>query len=194
MRICVYCSSSTVIDSAYQDLATAVGEAIGERGWDLVSGGGNVSMMGSVARAVRSRGGHTIGVIPRTLVNLELADTNADELVVVDDMRTRKAMMESHADAFLALPGGLGTLEELLEIWVGRYLGFHDRPVVVLDPHDLFAPLRHLVDTLFDAGFVRPEQRAVIAWTKSVDQALDACAQSVKPITAVHPESLLEAE
>ncbi len=176
MRICIYCSSSTDIDDKYLALAADVGREIARRRWSLVSGGGNVSMMGVVAREVRQGGGHTIGVIPRALVELEVADTLADELIVVDDMRTRKAVMESHADAFLALPGGLGTLEELFEIWVGKFLGFHSYPVVVLDPDGLYEHLRKQVDVLHQRGFVRNAQLAIVKWTTTVEAALDACA------------------
>lgn len=175
MRICVYCSSSLSIDEKYLELATDVGRAIALRNWSLVSGGGNVSMMGAIASQVRDGGGHTIGVIPRALVELEVADTLADELIVVDDMRIRKAIMESHADAFLALPGGLGTLEELFEIWVGRYLGFHNLPVVVLDPDGLFAPLREQIELLHERGFVRKEQREIVKWATTIEDALDFC-------------------
>jgi len=175
MRICVYCSSSLAIDEKYVTLANEVGRQIAARNWSLVSGGGNVSMMGAVARSVREGGGHTIGVIPRALVEMEVADTLADELIVVDDMRTRKAIMESHADAFLALPGGLGTLEELFEIWVGRYLGFHNLTVVVLDPDGIFKLLREQIELLEAQGFVRPEQVAIVKWATTVDEALDAC-------------------
>jgi len=176
MRICVYCSSSLGIDDKYLELASDVGREIARRKWSLVSGGGNVSMMGAVARQVRKGGGHTIGVIPRTLVEMEVADTLADELIVVDDMRSRKALMESHADAFLALPGGLGTLEELFEIWVGKFLGFHAYPVVVLDPDGLYEHLRKQVDVLHERGFVRSEQLDIVRWTTTVEAALDACA------------------
>ncbi len=175
MRICVYCSSSLSIDEKYIDLATEVGREIAARKWSLVSGGGNVSMMGAVARSVRQGGGHTIGVIPRALVEMEVADTLADELIVVDDMRTRKALMESHADAFLALPGGLGTLEEFFEIWVGRYLRFHDLAVVVLDPDGLYSLLRGQLDLLHERGFVRAEQRDIVKWTTTIEEALNAC-------------------
>ncbi len=175
MRICVYCSSSLSIDKKYIDLATEVGREIAARKWSLVSGGGNVSMMGAVARSVRQGGGHTIGVIPRALLEMEVADTLADELIVVDDMRTRKALMESHADAFLALPGGLGTLEEFFEIWVGRYLRFHDLAVVVLDPDGLYSLLREQLDLLYDRGFVRAEQRDIVKWTTTIEEALNAC-------------------
>lgn len=176
MRICIYCSSSPGIDDKYLELAADVGREIARRKWSLVSGGGNVSMMGAVARQVRQGGGHTIGVIPRALVELEVADTLADELIVVDDMRTRKAVMESHADAFLALPGGLGTLEELFEIWVGKFLGFHPHPVVVLDPDGLYEHLSKQVDLLHQRGFVRDAQLEIVKWTTTVETALDACA------------------
>lgn len=130
-------------------------------------------MMGAVARAVRDCGGHTLGVIPQALVGLEVADDDADELVVTADMRERKGRMDAAADAFLALPGGLGTLEELLEVWVARTLGMHAKPVIVLDPHGLLQGLRTLVDKLVSQGFVRPEAAAGAVWTSSVDEALE---------------------
>ena len=113
---------------------SGVGAAIAERGWTLVSGGGNVSAMGALASAARARGGRTVGVIPKALVHREVADVEADELIVTDTMRERKQMMEDRADAFIALPGGIGTLEELFEAWTAGYLGMHDKPVVMLDP------------------------------------------------------------
>ena len=121
-------------------------------------------MMGEVARAVRAGGRRTLGVIPEALVGLEVADDDADELVVTRDMRERKGRMDAAADAFVALPGGLGTLEELLEVWVAGTLGLHDKPVVVLDPTGVYAALRDLVDKLLVQGFVRAgaEARAVL--------------------------------
>ena len=109
-------------------------------------------MMGAVARAARAGGAHTVGVIPQALLDLEVGDSDADELLVVDDMRTRKGLMDERSDAFLALPGGIGTLEELLEVWVARSLGLHAKPVVVLDVDGLFAPLRAQVDLLVERG------------------------------------------
>ncbi|HEX7353264.1 MAG TPA: TIGR00730 family Rossman fold protein [Mycobacteriales bacterium] len=175
MRICVYCASSSSIDPRHLALATAVGEAIAAREWDLVSGGGRVSMMGAVATAVRGGGGHTIGVIPEGLRRLEDEDTDADELVVVPDMRTRKARMEAEADAFLMLPGGIGTLEEFFEAWTARYLGLHDKPVVVLDPDGVFDSMRAALDDLACAGFVRQAAFDRLTWTADVAAALDAC-------------------
>ena len=125
-----------------------VGEAIADRGWTLVSGGGNVSAMGAVAAGARSRGGRTVGVIPKALVHRELADIDADELIVTDTMRQRKQVMEERSDAFLALPGGIGTLEELFESWTAGYLGMHDKPLVLLDPNGHYDGLRHWLDSL----------------------------------------------
>ena len=116
MRIAVYCSSSLAIDPKYIDLAHSLGAGIAARSWELVSGGGHISAMGAVSRGARESGGKTIGVIPQRLVDIEFADKECDELHVVDSMRNRKAMIEDLSDAFIALPGGIGTLEELFEI------------------------------------------------------------------------------
>ena len=175
IKVCVYCSSSHDIEEKYIELASEVGKGIADRGWGLVSGGGNISMMVAVAKGARAAGGHTLGIIPQALMEREVGDTDADELIIVDDMRVRKGLMESHSNAFLALPGGIGTLEELFEIWVGRYLSFHSHPVVVLDPYDDFAFLHQQIDHLAKKGFIKSGQREIIKWTKSVDEALDAC-------------------
>ena len=198
-RICVFCSSSERIHPAHLELAAELGAELARRGHDLVSGGGRVSMMGVVARAVRAGGGHTIGVIPAALTGLEVADEDADELVVTADMRERKARMDGAADAFLALPGGLGTLEELLEVWVAGTLGMHDKPVVVLDPTGVYAALRDLVDKLLVQGFVRPGADQLAVWTSSVPEALDAVEKGLtrgrlRPQAVQVSEELLESE
>ncbi len=161
--ICVFCASSERIDPRYVELATAVGSELARRGHTLVSGGGSVSCMGAVAPAARKGGAYTIGVIPQALVAKEVADDAADELVVTRDMRERKGEMDRRADAFLALPGGLGTLEEVFEIWVARSLGMHVRPLVVLDPVGVYEMLRVQVDDLVLRGFARPAVRDSIA-------------------------------
>ncbi|MDQ1704981.1 MAG: hypothetical protein QOF18_1347 [Frankiaceae bacterium] len=171
--ICVFCASSERIDQRYVDLATDVGTELARRGHTLVSGGGSVSCMGAVARAARAGGARTVGVIPEGLLAWEVADEAADELVVTPDMRIRKGEMDRRAEAFLTLPGGLGTLEELLEIWVGRILRMHDKTVVVLDPDGVFAPLRRQVDDLVSAGFARPSVHDAIAWATEVHEAFD---------------------
>ena len=173
MRIAVYCSSSENIDSRFKDQAFELGEAIAGRGWDLVTGGGQFSSMGQVAKGARSKSGHTIGVIPQRLVDIEYADHGSDELHIVDSMRTRKGMMEDLSDAFIALPGGIGTLEELFEIWVGRYLSFHDKPVIILDSFGIYKPLKELVAHLAEEKFLRPGQADILHWTTSIKEAMD---------------------
>jgi uncharacterized protein (TIGR00730 family) len=188
--ICVYCASSERIDPRYIELATQVGAEIARRGFGLVSGGGSVSCMGAVARAVRAGGGHTTGVIPQALVDMEVADSDADELVVTRDLRERKGQMDSRSDGFLALPGGLGTLDEIFEIWVSRTLGMHDKPLVVLDPDGVFAMMRAQVDDLVLRGFARPAVRDAIQWATEVGEAFDMLETQQMPIVPTAGEVL----
>jgi uncharacterized protein (TIGR00730 family) len=191
--ICVFCASSKHIPEHYVDLAAEVGTELARRGHTLVTGGGSVSCMGAVARAARAGGAHTVGIIPEGLLAWEVADEDADELVVTSDMRTRKGEMDRRAEAFLTLPGGLGTLEELLEIWVARILRMHDKPVVVLDPDGIFAPLREQVEALVTSRFARPSVHDAIAWTSDVVEAFDLLERhpAMLPPTA---EEVLESE
>jgi hypothetical protein len=197
--ICVFCSSSDRIDSAYIELAGEVGAELARRGHELVSGGGSVSSMGAVARAARAGGARTVGVIPETLRALEVADDDADELVVVEDMRARKGEMDRRAEAFLALAGGLGTLEELLEVWVSRSLGMHTKPIVVLDPDGLYGPLRRQVELLIDKGFVRRKSADQLRWASTAADAITTIEFALAEPTLVvapgwTPEEMLEAE
>ena len=171
--VCVFCASSTAIDSRYVTLAAAVGTELARRGHTLVSGGGALSCMGAVAAAARAGGAHTLGVIPAALLELEVGDQDADELLVVDDMRVRKGLMDARSDAFLTLPGGLGTLEELAEVWTSRFLGMHDKPVVALDEDGLWAPLRAQVELMVERGFVRATSAAALQWASTVEEAFD---------------------
>jgi uncharacterized protein (TIGR00730 family) len=175
MRIAVFCSSSPTIDPKYVDLAFELGGAIAANSWELVTGGGHISMMGAVSRGARQGGGRTIGVIPQALVDIEFADHDNDELHVVETMGERKAMITDIADAFITLPGGAGTLEEFFEIWVGRYLKFHNKPVVILDPFGIYNPFHELVEHLEVENFIKPGMRELISWTTDVTQALKAC-------------------
>lgn len=159
--ICVFCASSEGIDEAFLTLATDVGVRIGKGGHRLVSGGGRVSMMGAVATAARASGAHTLGVIPQHLVPLEVADTEADQLLVVDTMRQRKAVMDEQSEVFLVLPGGIGTLEEFFEVWTAGSLGMHPKPVVVLDLDGFYEPLWTFIGSLVERKFVREA-----AWTR----------------------------
>jgi hypothetical protein len=191
--ICVFCASSEAIDPRWAELGTAVGTELAARGHRLVSGGGSISTMGAVARAARAGGAHTTGVIPQSLVDREVADHDADTLLVTPDMRSRKGEMDARADAFLVLPGGIGTLEELLEIWVARVLGMHDKPVVVLDPGDLYAPLREQVRVLVEQRFMRAAAAELLIWTQSVPAALDAIEAQLRD-TPVPPAPSAPAE
>jgi uncharacterized protein (TIGR00730 family) len=175
--VCVYCASGPV-DPELLALATNVGESIADRGWTLVSGGGNVSAMGALATGARAHNGHTVGVIPKALVHREVADVHAGELIITDTMRERKQVMEERADAFLALPGGIGTLEELFETWTAGYLGMHDKPVVMLDPHGHYDGLLEWLVGLLDRGYVHPMALARLVVTRRLEDALDACAPS----------------
>jgi uncharacterized protein (TIGR00730 family) len=179
--VCVFCASSDRIDPRYLELADAVGAAIAARGWTCVSGGGSVSMMGRLVRAVRAGGGHTIGVIPQGLKDREVADLDADELIVTHDMRQRKGIMDERSDAFLALPGGIGTLEELMEAWTSRSLTMHDKPIVVIDPWDDYALLRAQVAAWVEHGFVSQVGADRVHWTTNVQDAFEVFAELLGP-------------
>ena len=171
----MYCASGPR-DPDLLDLAHRVGEAIAQRGWTLVSGGGNVSAMGAVAEGARSQGGRTVGVIPKALVHRELADVDADELIVTDTMRQRKQIMEDRSDAFLTLPGGIGTLEELFETWTAGYLGMHAKPVVLLDPAGHYDGLRTWLASLIDTGYVSQAALDRLVVVTDVESAIEVCA------------------
>jgi uncharacterized protein (TIGR00730 family) len=174
--ICVYCASSESIDERFLRLAAEVGTALARAGHTLVFGGGRASMMGALAAAARAGGAHTVGVIPESLMPRERPDLRADELLVVRTMRDRKRIMDERSDAVLALPGGLGTLEELLEMWTSAYLGMHAKPVIVLDPNGFYAPLWTFVDSLRDSGFVSARAIGRLHRVSSVEQALQIMA------------------
>jgi uncharacterized protein (TIGR00730 family) len=193
MKICVFCASSSRIDRRHLDLAAAAGAELARRGHSLVSGGATVSCMGAVARAARAGGAPTVGVIPQALVDIEIADDECAELIVTADMRARKAEMDRRSDAFLVLPGGLGTLEELFEIWTGRVLGLHDKPLVILDPDGVYDPLRELMAHLVDEGFARPKVFDAIGWSGDVAEAFNLLERQPVRIEAT-AEDYAEAE
>lgn len=172
--VCVFCASSRRLDARWLSLATEVGRELARRGHTLVSGGGCVGMMGALADGARAGGAHTLGVIPQSLVDLEVADTAADELVVTDGMASRKIMMIEKADAFLTLPGGLGTLDELFEVWTTATLGLHRKPVVVLDVDGFYRGLIDWLDGLAGTAFVRREALDQLVVVDTLPAALDA--------------------
>jgi uncharacterized protein (TIGR00730 family) len=191
--ICVFCASSDDVPAHYVTLAAEVGAEIARRGHSLVTGGGSVSLMGAVATAVRAGGGRTVGIIPRVLLEREIADHGSDELVVVDTMRERKGEMDRRSDAFITLPGGIGTLEELLEVWTARTLGMHDKPVVVCDPDDAYAPLRAQIAQLVERHFARDEINDAIVWCTTAAEAV-ALAEGSGHVPPPDEDELMEAE
>jgi cytokinin riboside 5'-monophosphate phosphoribohydrolase len=154
------------------DAARALGTALAERGDVLVWGGAGVGLMGELARAARAAGGRTVGVIPEALLAVEIADHEADELLITPDMGARKAAMAGRADAFVALPGGFGTLEELLEQLTLRLLRQHDKPIVLVDVDGYWAPLLALFEHLYERRMARPESRSAYAVVPTVADAL----------------------
>jgi len=147
--VCVYCGSRPGATPEFSDTARAVGHWIGSNGGQLVYGGGRSGLMGVVADATLAAGGRVVGVIPKALVDKELAHHGCTELHIVDTMHERKAMMAEHADAFLAIPGGIGTMEEFFEVWTWRQLGYHDKPVGLLNQNGFYdALLQFLASTV----------------------------------------------
>jgi hypothetical protein len=153
--VTVYCSSSKAVAPVYFDAAERLGQGIARRGWKLVYGGNNVGVMGRLADAVRAAGGRVVGITPKLLVDKGIADGKCDELVVTDSMRERKRMLEERADAFVTLPGGVGTFEEIFEILVGRSLASHDKPIVLLNVNGYYDPLLAMMSHAVRERFVR---------------------------------------
>jgi hypothetical protein len=154
--ICVYCGSGAGADPAFAEAADGLGRAMGTAGISLVYGGGNVGLMGTVARGVLAAGGHVTGIIPDFLKSRERMLDEAQETVVVPDMHTRKQMMFERADAFVALPGGIGTLEELVEQMTWSQLGRHEKPILLLSIGGFWRPLLGLLAHMREQGFIRP--------------------------------------
>ena len=160
--VCVYCGSRPGDNPAYTQVAQAVGQWIGAHQGQLVYGGGRSGLMGTVAEATRLAGGRVVGVIPQALVDKELANRQCDELHIVQTMHERKAMMAERSDAFLALPGGIGTFEELFEVWTWSQLGYHDKPIGLLDVAGYYQPLLAFLASSVQAGFMGPWQMDLV--------------------------------
>lgn len=160
--VCVFCGSRHGNDPAFTAAARTLGQAIGERGWQLVYGGGNVGLMGEVANATIAAGGRVIGVIPESLKKLEVGHLGLHELHVVPTMHVRKQMMAERADLFIALPGGIGTLEELFEVWTWRQLGYHDQPIGLLNVNGYFDHLLRFMDHSVAQGFLSASQQSSV--------------------------------
>lgn len=171
--LCVYCGSRHGAKPEYTSAARAVGREIGRRGWQLVYGGGNVGLMGEVADAALAHGARVIGVIPQSLVDREVGHQGLHEQYVVETMHQRKQQMAERASAFLALPGGIGTLEELFEVWTWRQLGYHDQPIGLLNVAGYYDALLAFMDHTVAEEFLSTEQQKVLQVSGDPMELLD---------------------
>ena len=169
--ICVYCASRTDIDPVYFQAAEELGRTIAEKGCTLVYGGASIGLMGATARTVKAHGGRVVGIIPEALQKHEITFREADDIIVTADLRDRKALMEKNADAFITLPGGFGTLEEVLEVITSKYLHYHHKPIILLNINGYYDPLQALFEHLFAQNFANPNYRKVYYFSDSVADA-----------------------
>ncbi len=183
--VCVYCGSRNGVATPYVAAARAVGTWIAAHGGQLVYGGGNNGLMGEVADAALAAGGRVVGVIPQALVEKEWAKRDCTELHIVNSMHDRKHLMAQRADAFLALPGGIGTFEELFEVWTWRQLGYHDKPLGLLDVEGYYQPLLQFLQTSVRQGFMNDWQMDLV----KVDSDAPALLRSLVQGAGLAPEA-----
>ena len=176
-RVCVFCGSSRGTNPAYCEAAQKLGHVLAKRGLELVFGAGHIGLMGVLADAVIAAGGHTIGVIPRAMVDRELAHAGLGRLHIVDTMHERKALMADLSDAFIALPGGFGTADELFEILTWAQLGIHQKPVGLVNTAGFFDPLLAWLDRAVTDGFLKPKHRRLLIEAANVEELLDRLGQ-----------------
>ncbi|GGF21693.1 LOG family protein [Subtercola lobariae] len=172
--IAVFCGSSTGNDPVYLEAARQVGATLARAGIGVVYGGGHVGLMGAVADSALAAGGHVIGVIPRALHGREVMHDTVTELIVVETMHERKMLMAEKSDAFLALPGGPGTLEEITEQWTWAQLGIHEKPCGFLNVAGYYDPLITLVETMRERGFTHPRYTEMLRFSDSIDELIEA--------------------
>ena len=181
ITLCVFCASSPGADSRYVDATRSFGELLARTGRRVVYGGGNTGLMGALAEGVLSARGEIVGVMPRHLVEREVAHNGLTRLHTVSSMHERKAMLAEMADAFVALPGGLGTLEEFTEIWTWGQLGLHRKPYGLLNVAGYFTPLLEFLDHAVAEGFVRPQHRAMVHVAEDAAALLEAMEHAPPP-------------
>ncbi|MCZ7465911.1 TIGR00730 family Rossman fold protein [Rhizobium rhizogenes] len=178
MRYCVFSGSNNGRKPAYVTAANQLGKALARSGIGLVYGGASIGLMGAIADTVCSNGGEVIGVIPRALVDKEVAHTGLADLRVVETMHERKALMAALSDGFIALPGGLGTLEELFEVWTWAQLGYHDKPCGLLDTAGFYRKLDSFLDHVVDEAFLTPSDRRILLVDEDAEALLSAMANA----------------
>jgi uncharacterized protein (TIGR00730 family) len=172
--VCVFCASSEAVSAEHRAVAAALGRAIAERGWRVVYGGGGIGLMGEVARGALAADGQVLGVIPHRLATREVALPEVTELVRTDTMRERKHRMDLESDAFIVLPGGIGTLEELVEILTLKQLGYHDRAIVLIDPEGFWDPLFDLLARMVEERLAHAHMPGLLLRVDGVPAAVDA--------------------
>jgi uncharacterized protein (TIGR00730 family) len=182
--LCVYCGSRVGALPAYVDAATAMGQALGRRRWGMVYGGGNVGLMGATADAALAGGAAVTGIIPDSLMRREVGHIGLTTLEVVDSMHTRKQRMAELADAFVALPGGIGTLEELFEVWTWQHLGYHAKPVALLNVGGFYDGLLAFMRQVQANGFIDQTQHDLLIVDDDIERLLDRLAAAARPDTA----------
>jgi uncharacterized protein (TIGR00730 family) len=175
-RVCVFCGSNVGAHPAYADAAEAMGALLARRQVGIVYGGGNVGLMGVLANAALAAGGEVIGVVPQALADREIAHAGLTQLHVVDSMHTRKAMMADLSDAFVAMPGGVGTFEEFFEAVTWTQLGLHRKPCGLLNVNAFYSPLAAFIDLAVSEGFIKPVHRAAIVVDDDAERLLDTLA------------------
>jgi uncharacterized protein (TIGR00730 family) len=186
-RLAVFLASSDGHDPAHAELAAAVGTELARRGIGLVYGGGRRGLMGALAGAALEAGGEVIGVMPRSMVEREWANDDITELVICDSMHERKAIMADRADAFVALPGGLGTLEEIFEVWSWRQISYHAKPVGFLDAGGFWTPMLDALRHIVDAGFLAASTLGDLAVAPDLPGLLDALEKRLSHVPPAHP-------
>lgn len=172
--VCVYCGSSNRVDQLYKDAAVALGKDIAAQGWGVVYGGGRVGLMGLVADAALGAGAHVVGIIPKHIQSREIEHTDLTELHVVDSMHTRKRMMVERSDAFVVLPGGLGTLDEFFELLTWKQLGLHDKPIVLVNINGYWTKLLDSIRYIAAVGFMREGDMNTFLIVDTVEEATKA--------------------
>lgn len=187
--VCVFCGASTGLRENYRDHARQMGNAIARAGFRLVFGGGRVGLMGVIADAVLAAGGKAIGVIPRCLMDREVAHLGLTELHVVETMHQRKRMMDDLADAFLAMPGSYGTLDELCEVLGWAQLGLHSKPIVLLNIEGYWDPLFAMFDRAVEEGFMQMSSRKQAQRASSVEEAMHILQQIEQPVSVIQHDS-----
>lgn len=182
----VYCSSYESLDDVYKKAAVELGQQLAEHHITMVYGGGALGLMGEVSRSVMTHGGRVIGFMPHHLKEFEDPNWAITELHMVDTMHTRKRLMFEHSDAFFALPGGFGTLDETFELITWHQLKLHDKPIIFINVNDYWTPLQELTSNIFDQHFAKPEDRKSFTFVKSIPEAFQSLMKAPEPAT---PES-----